>query len=314
MSKDGITVFAPATVSNVGPGFDLLGFALEEPGDIMEIRRNGTGRLVLINESGCRIPDDPQTNVAALAAAALLEEAGINEGFDLVFKKKINPGSGIGSSAASCVAAVTGLNLLLGSPFRTEELLPFAMEGEAAASGAWHADNVAPALLGGITLIRGYDPLDINHIPYPADLYCAIVHPALEIRTSESRKLIPSTVPLSSALAQAGNLAGLITGLITSDYGLISRSVSDQFAEPYRVSQLPGFMELKEQVLKSGALAFGLSGSGPSVFALTQGEEMAKKISAIMKAHFEAAGLISSAYSSRISREGAREIPRSGDK
>ncbi|MFZ5939795.1 MAG: homoserine kinase [Bacteroidota bacterium] len=306
--KQRVTVFAPATVSNVGPGFDLLGFALETPGDHLEIRRNHTGRLTLMNASGCNLPLEPATNVAAVAAKALLEELGEKEGFDIIFRTKINPGSGIGSSAASCVAAVTGINILLGSPLKREELLPFAMEGEAAASGAWHADNIAPALLGGFTLIRSYDPMDINHIPYPDDLWCAIAHPSLEIRTAESRKLVPTTVPLSVALAQAGNLAGLITGLTTGNFDLIGRSVTDHFAEPYRMKQIPGFAALKKEVLESGATAFGISGSGPSVFALTRGGEQAEKSCRLMKQHFESAGLSCAIYTSRISREGAREI------
>ncbi len=190
--NDEVKVYGPATVSNVGPGFDLMGFALEAPGDEMIIRRNTSGKLVLVDESGCKLPMDPEKNVAAVAARALLTELGSSDGFDLVFTKKINPGSGVGSSAASCVAAVVGINHLLGSPFETAALIPYAMEGEKIASGAVHADNIAPALLGGFILIRGYDPLDIKHIPYPGDLWCAVVHPQLEIKTMESRKLIPS--------------------------------------------------------------------------------------------------------------------------
>jgi len=306
--KEHVTVFAPATVSNVGPGFDLLGFALEAPGDVLEIRRNQSGKLTLINESGCSLPLDPGSNVSAVAVKALLSETGEKEGYDIIFREKIHPGSGIGSSAAGCVSAVYAINILLGSPFRTEELLPFALEGEASSSGSRHADNVAPVLLGGFTLIKGYDPLDINHIPYPDDLCCAVAHPSLEIRTAESRKLIPAEVPMSTALAQAGNLAGLIAGLATSDYGLIGRSVCDHFAEPYRTGQIPGFDELKEAVLKSGATAFGLSGSGPSVFALTKGQEAAAEACRVMKVHFEAKGLSCKVYNSKISREGVREI------
>jgi len=208
--KEEVTVFGPATVSNVGPGFDLMGFALEAPGDEMIIRRNLTGTLVLVDESGCNLPLDPKKNVASVAAQALLTELGSSDGFDLVFTKKINPGSGVGSSAASCVAAVVGINHLLGNPFDTAALIPYAMEGELIASGAVHADNIAPALLGGFTLIRSYDPLDIKHIPYPDDLWCTVVHPQLEIKTLESRKLIPKEVPMATALQQCGNLAGYL--------------------------------------------------------------------------------------------------------
>ena len=308
MARDEIKVFGPATVSNVGPGFDLLGFALEAPGDEMIIRRNGTSKLVLYNETDCKLPTDPEENVAAVAAASLLRVLHSYEGFDLVFTKKIHPGSGVGSSAASCVAAVFGINELLGSPFDTAELIPYAMEGEKVASGANHADNIAPALLGGITLLRSYDPIDIKHIPYPDDLWCAVVHPHLEIKTSESRKLIPQTVPLQTALKQCGNLAGLIAGLTTGDYPLIGRSVSDLFAEPYRIGQLPDYKVLKESALKAGSVGTGLSGSGPSVFSLCRGEEMASGVGEAMSAHFTERGIQSRVYTSRISQAGCKTI------
>ncbi|MCK5136242.1 MAG: homoserine kinase [Bacteroidales bacterium] len=308
MIKDEVKVFGPATVSNVGPGFDLMGFALEAPGDEMIIRRNGTGSLVLVDESGCNLPLDPAKNVAAVAAASLLDELETHEGFDLVFTRKINPGSGVGSSAASCVAAVVGINELLGNPFETAALIPYAMEGEKIASGATHADNIAPALLGGITLIRGYDPLDIKHIPYPADLWCAIVHPGLEIKTRESRKLIPTEVPLKTALQQCGNLAGLVAGLTTADYALISRSIIDVFAEPYRTGQLPDFEVLRKSALDTGSLGTGLSGSGPSVFSLCRGEDMATTVGEVMKKHFTERSIESEVYVSRISQAGCRII------
>ena len=306
MRKDEVKVYSPATVSNVGPGFDLLGFALEVPGDEMIIRRNSSRVLHLVDESGCHLPPDPEKNVAAIAARAFLEEVGIREGFDIIFTQKIHPGSGLGSSAASCVAAVVGINELLDHPFETAALVPYAMEGEKIASGATHADNIAPALLGGITLIRGYDPLDIKHIPYPPDLWCAVVHPSLEIQTLESRKLIPQEVPLKKALQQCGNLAGLIAGLVTADYSLISRSICDVFAEPYRTHQLPDFELLRQAALDSGSLGTGLSGSGPAVFSLCRGEEMAMTVAAVMKEHFTARNTEAKVYVSKISQAGCR--------
>ncbi len=246
--------------------------------------------------------------LASVAAQALLTELESSEGFDLVFKKKINPGSGVGSSAASCVAAVVGVNHLLGSPFETAALIPYAMEGEQIASGSIHADNIAPALLGGFTLIRGYDPLDIKHLPYPGDMWCAVVHPQLEIKTMESRKLIPKEVSMETALQQCGNLAGLVAGLTTNDYGLISRSVTDVFAEPYRTQQLPDFQKLRQAALVAGSLGTGLSGSGPSVFSLCRGEEMATSVGKVMREHFSAHNIDSSLYVSKISEAGCRII------
>jgi len=308
MSSEEIKVFGPATVSNVGPGFDLLGFALEAPGDEMIVRRNGTTKLVLYDQTEYKLPTDPEQNVAAVAVASLLRELHSYEGFDLVFTRKIPPGSGVGSSAASCVAAVMGINELLGAPFDAPELIPFAMEGEKLASGATHADNIAPALLGGMTLIRGYDPLDIKHLTYPDDLWCTVIHPHLEIRTAESRKLIPQTVPLETALKQCGNLAGLVAGLSTGDYPLIGRSVTDLFAEPYRSHLLPDFDVLKESALEAGSVGTGLSGSGPSVFSLCRGEEMASAVGEVMLAHFSTRGIKSRIYTSRISQAGCKII------
>jgi len=304
--RNEVTIFCPATVSNVGPGFDLLGFALETPGDELVVRRNDLGKLQLIDLSDTGLPLDPGTNVAAIAAAALIDELGITDGFDLVFTKKINPGSGLGSSAASCVAAVVGINELIGAPLTAPELLPYAMEGELSASGSYHADNIAPALLGGFTLIRGYDPLDIKHIPYPDDLFCAVVHPDLQFKTSEGRKVIPKEVPLSTALSQAGNLAGLIAGLTTSDHGLIARSIVDHFAEPYRTGKLPEFEELRKKTIDAGALGCGLSGSGPSIFALCRSREIAESVAAVMQTHFSEHNINSNTYVSKVSEAGCR--------
>ncbi len=308
MKREEVTVFAPATVSNVGPGFDLMGFALESPGDELVIRPNETGSIVLEDLSGCHLPLDPSTNIAAVATASLLKELGSSQGFDIVFKRKIPPGSGVGSSAASCVAAVVGVNEWLDNPFHPEALIPYAMEGELIASGSYHADNIAPALLGGITLIRGYDPLDIKHIPYPDDLWCAVVHPGLEIKTLESRKRIPTEVSLKDALKQCGNLAGLVAGLTTGDYPLISRSVEDVFAEPCRVDQLQDFETLRKAALEAGSVGTGLSGSGPSVFSLCRGGEMARSVGEVMKAHFIQRDIPCELYISRISQAGCRVI------
>lgn len=301
-----VTVFCPATVSNVGPGFDLLGFALEQPGDEILVRRNNSGKLVLVDESGAGLPLDPKTNIAAISANALLEELNNKEGFDLVFTKKIKPGSGIGSSAASCVAAVVGINEILGSPYTTAELLPFAMEGEEFASGSYHADNIAPALLGGFTLIRGYDPLDIKHIPYPDDLFCALIHPNLEFKTSEGRKVLPESVPLKTALVQVGNLAGLIAGLCTDDHALIGRSITDVFAEPVRSKKLPEFEKLKKLTLEEGALGTGISGSGPSIFSLCRSKDIATALAEVMKNHFAGHNIASKSYISKVSQAGCR--------
>jgi len=306
--KDSVKVFGPATVSNVGPGFDLLGFALEQPGDEIIIRRNNHLGLQLINKTPFELPADPGKNISAVAARALLNALNASEDFDIIFTKKIKPGSGIGSSAASCAAAVVGINELLGAPLTPEELIPFAMKGEMVASGSRHADNIAPALLGGFTLIRGYDPIDIKHLPYPDDLWCTVVHPELEIKTLESRQLIPDHVKLKTALEQCGNLAGLVAGLATGDYPLISRSVTDRFAEPYRILQIPGYDDLRKKALDAGSVGTGLSGSGPSVFSLCRGAELAESVGKIKSAHFKHHQIPCHIYVSKVSEAGCRIV------
>jgi homoserine kinase len=306
--KTSVKIFAPATISNVGPGFDLMGFALEQPGDIMIIKSNETGHLRIINNSNTNIPLDPDKNVASVAVQSLLDALGSKSGFDLVFETKINPGSGIGSSAASCTAAVVGINELLNRPFAQRELLTFAMKGEFIASGSIHADNVAPALLGGFILIRNYEPIDLIRIDAPQELICTVVHPNIEIKTSESRKLIPKDFPVKKVLEQCGNIAGLIAGLSTSDYPLIGRSLKDVIAEPVRASFIPGYAEIKTRLPETGALGGNISGSGPSIFALSDNPESARKAGALMNEVFNKFGLENKVYISKISHQGTRLI------
>ena len=306
--KQSVKVFAPATISNVGPGFDLMGFAIEEPGDILIIRQNISGFLRIINNTPCQIPEDPKKNVATVSAAALLKAAGSGQGFDFYFETKINPGSGIGSSAASSAAAVVGVNALLNNPFTIDELLPFAMEGETLASGSEHADNIAPALLGGFILIRSYNPIDIISLKYPENLYCTVVHPDIEIKTSESRKLIPKEFPINMVLKQCGNIAGLIAGLTTSDYRLIGRTLDDSIAEPIRAGLIPGYHELKSKLHENGALGGNISGSGPAIFALSNSPGNANEVAGFMGKTFDNLGIKNNVYVSKVSDKGTRLI------
>jgi homoserine kinase len=306
--NDSVRVYAPASVSNVGPGFDLMGFAMEEPGDVLTVRTNTQGNLRIVNNTPSSLPVDPSQNVATVAVKAMLARLESSRGFDLVFERKIKPGSGIGSSAASCTAAVFGVNELLGKPFSPEQLIEFALEGEFLASGSLHADNIAPAMLGGFVLIRSYEPLDIIQLPFPSDLICVVVHPDIEIKTAESRKLIPQNPGIRNTLIQCGNLAGLITGLITTDYALVSRSLHDAIAEPVRAHLIPGYFSLKQDLLDAGAIGANISGSGPSVFALTNRMETARKLSGLMELAFHSQGIACEVYISTISAHGTRSI------
>ena len=301
-----VKVIAPATISNVGPGFDLMGFAIDQPEEILIIRKNLSGSMNIINNTAYDIPQDPLKNVASVSALSLLKAADIKQGFDFIFESKIMPGSGIGSSAASCTAAVVGVNALLNDIFKKEELLNFALEGETLASGSLHADNAAPALLGGFILIRSYCPLDIISIKSPDNLFCSVVHPEIEIKTSESRKLIPKIFDLKTVLQQAGNIASLVAGLNTSDFNLIGRALEDAIAEPVRASLIPGYCDIKAGVYKYGAVGANISGSGPSVFAFSNSMEKAENVAAFMGKTFDQLHIKNKVYISGISKKGTR--------
>ncbi|MBX2943033.1 MAG: homoserine kinase [Cyclobacteriaceae bacterium] len=309
MSKS-IRVYSPASVSNVTCGFDVLGFAIEKPGDIILAEQGGKPGVRIKEIVGSdSIPLNPLENVASVAAQALVNHIDPKIGIDLTIYKNIKPGSGIGSSASSAVAATFAANQLLGTPIKnTFDLIPFAMQGEQIASGAFHADNVAPALLGGFIIVRSNDPLDVVQLGAPPDLYTVVIHPDVQIKTSESRKLLPGQVPLKSLVTQTGNLAGLVAGLLQHDYSLIGRSMHDVIIEPVRASTIPGFVELKSAALHAGALGAGISGSGPSVFALCKGEISAHKVHDEMKIAYESFNIKFDSYISPINKKGTIQI------
>jgi homoserine kinase len=273
-----IRVKAPATISNLNCGFDVIGLAINEPFDIIEMELLDSRTIEISGISGCEgLSRDPDKNVVGAVLKAVLEKTDGNTGFRVKIVKGINPGSGIGSSGASSAGAAYAANALLGNRFSLLEMVAFAMEGERMVSGSAHADNVAPALMGGITLVRSYDPLDIIKINIPSDLWCAVLHPDIEVKTSDSRNVLDKEIPLKTAVKQWGNVGGLIAGLYTNDYDLIGRSLKDYVAEPKRASLIPGFFEIKEAALNNGALGAGISGSGPSVFALCRGKAEAMR-------------------------------------
>ena len=273
-----LKIFAPATIANVSCGFDILGLCLDTIGDEMVIRKSNNKGVKIAKIDGQDVPLEAEKNVAGVAILALLQQLNADVGFEIEIYKKIKPGSGIGSSAASSAGAVFAVNKLLGDPFSTLELVGFAMQGEALASGTAHADNVAPALYGGCTMVTSYDPLHVVKIPAPEALYASVLHPQIEVKTADSRSVLKEYVPLKSLVTQMGNFGGLISGLYTQDYNLISRSLHDEIIEPYRSILIPAFDKVKERCLQEGALGSGISGSGPSIFALSEGEETAKKV------------------------------------
>jgi len=309
MERD-VAAYAPATVSNVACGFDIMGFALDEPGDQVTVRF-ARGRDVKIRRiSGCTspLPMDPAKNTAGAPVIAMLRHCGVRRGVEIEIRKGLPAGTGIGSSAASAVAAAVACNALLGTGLSKRELLGFALHGEQIASGGIHVDNLSPSLWGGFVLVRGYDPPDIVQIPISTPLWCVIVRPHMEVRTKESRKILPKTVPLADVVRQTGNAAGLIAGLMSGDLNLISRSLHDVIAEPVRRHLIPAFTDLKKAALDAGALGCSLSGSGPAVFALTSSRELARHTGTAMGAILKKVSCPHSIIVSGINRTGARVI------
>jgi homoserine kinase len=305
-----VKAYAPATVANVSCGFDVFGFAVEEPGDEIQLTLTESSHVVIkqIVGDGGRLPLQAEKNTAGVAVLAFLKALNKTQGVEIVLNKNLPLGSGMGSSAASSVAALVGINHLMGEPFSRKELLPFAMEAERVACGSAHADNVAPSLLGGFVLVRGYDPLDVVSIPTPKNLYCTLVHPHLELKTEDSRQVLRHNISLKDAITQWGNIAGLVAGLMKPDYELISRSLHDVIAEPIRSLLIPGFDIMKAMAVKEGALGCGISGSGPTLFALSTDKALAGRIGAVIQQQFMKYELESEIYVSRINDQGAKVI------
>lgn len=308
MKKDELKIFAPATIANISCGFDVLGLALDNVGDEMTIRKVAKKGVTITKIIGQTLPLETHNNVAGVAALALLAETESKFGFEIEINKRIKPGSGIGSSAASSAGAVWAINKLLGNPFNTTDLVRFAMEGERLATGVAHADNVAPALFGGFTLVRSYNPLDIISIHTPSKLYATVIHPQIEVKTSDAREILKTNIPLKDAIKQWGNVGGLISGLYTEDYELIGRSLEDYIIEPIRSILIPAFDAVKQQSLNTGALGCGISGSGPSIFALSKGKETALKVAEAMKSVYDKVGIEYDIHVSRINKQGIKEL------
>ena len=307
MINEHIKAFAPATVANVSCGFDILGFAIESPGDEIEIsltKKPGVKINSIIGDNG-KLPLDPTLNSASVSIQSYINHINYNDGVEIILHKKMPISSGLGSSAASSVAAAHGINNLLGSPLNKKDLLPFILEGEKIACGSAHADNAAASLLGGFILVRSYEPLDIISIDYPEDLVSIVIHPNLKIDTKVSRELLKNNIKLTDAVSQWGNIAGLISGLYNKNYELISKSLKDHIAEPKRSKLIKGFDDVKEAALQSGAIGCGISGSGPSMFALSNDFNKAKIIAESMQNTFHKHQVKSKYYISDINSEGA---------
>ena len=304
---DQITVQSPATVSKVVCGFDCLGFALDAPYDEMTVRKIPEPVIRITHRDDFDLPADPKLNVAGVALQALIDAAGVDFGFEVEIVKHIKPGSGIGSSAASACGAVVAANRLLEHRFSNVELVELAMAGEMIASGSRHADNLAPCIYGGFTLVRSSEPLDIVEIAFP-ELYATVIHPLIEVKTSEARAILPKDVPLREAVRNWSNLGAFVAALSTGDLDLLARSMVDTIVEPARRALIPRFDELKSASLAAGAIGGGISGSGPSVFMLSESLEIAEFVQEAMNIVYAPTGIDFNTYVSRISPHGVRTV------
>jgi len=302
-----VKVLAPATVANLVCGFDVLGMCLNEPNDLMEVKLLNEKKVIIRSADGYPLPLDPAQNTAGAPLIEMINELDTPTGFEVTIHKRIKPGSGIGSSAASAAGAVVAANHLLGNVFSNKDLVRFAMFGEKVASGVKHADNVAPCIYGGITLIRSIHPLDIISISSP-DLFVTIVHPQIEVRTKDARQILRKEVLLKDAIRQWGNIAGLVAGFMQSDLDLIGRSLEDVIIEPVRSILIPGFDEVKIKCKEAGALGGGISGSGPSLFMLSRDEATAKKVQNAMQEIYKQIGLEFNTYVTTINQKGVKII------
>ncbi len=302
-----VKVKCPATVANLVCGFDILGMALNDPFDLMQIKLIDRPEVIIRNKDNFNLPTDPEKNVAGVVLFSIMEKMEKNFGFEVEIEKHIKPGSGIGSSAASAAGAAVAANHLLGNIFSNDELVQFAMNGEKLASGVKHADNISPCISGGVSLIRSIHPLDIVSLPAP-DLFVTIIHPQIEVRTSDARQILRQQVLLKDAIRQWGNIAGLVAGFLKNDLELIGRSLEDVIIEPIRSILIPGFDELKSGCLEAGALGGGISGSGPSVFMLSKNESTAKEVEKVMKEIYDRIEIDYNTYVTTINKTGVSVI------
>lgn len=297
----------PATIANLVCGFDILGMAIHEPFDVMELKLLETSEIIIRHTDDFGLPEETSENVAGKVLLKIQEELNLKNGFEVIIHKKIKPGSGLGSSAASAAGAAFGANCLLGNILSKEEMIYFAMFGEELASGVKHADNITPCIFGGITLIKSSNPIDIIPLNSP-DLFVTAVHPQIEVKTSDARQILKKNILLKDAIEQWGNIAGLVAGIQNNDFGLIGRSLKDVIVEPVRSLLIPKFNEIREKSLGLGALGGGISGSGPSVFMLSENEKNSYEIAEMMKSVYSKINIESFAYVSKVNPKGIEII------
>ncbi len=307
LSGKSVTVHAPGTVANLVCGFDILGLALQEPYDVMQLTLTAAPGVTIKNADNFNLPTDPEKNVAGVVLLQALEKIENTVGVEVVIEKHIKPGSGIGSSAASAAGAAVAIAHLLPGLFTENDVIQLAMLGEKLASGVKHADNIAPCIKGGITLVKSIQPLDIIAIPAP-EMFVTVVHPQIEVRTSDARQILRQQIFLKDAIKQWGNIAGLVSGFFKNDYDLIARSLEDVIIEPVRSILIPCFDDVKQKSIEAGALGGGISGSGPSIFMLSRDKDTAEKVADVMAAIYTKTQIEHHVYVTAINNNGVKII------
>jgi len=305
---DYLKIFAPATVANVSCGFDSLGFAVDAIGDEMTFTKTSEKGVKITNITGADLPYDVDKNAASAVIKKMLSEAKADFGIALTIQKGFSPGSGLGSSAASAAGAAFGVNQFLTKQYSLLELTKFAMFGEEVACGSAIADNVAAAIYGGFVLVRSYEPLEVIKLPVPEALRVVAIHPQIAIKTKDARAVLPTEIALQDAVTQWANVGGLVTSLFTNDYDLLSNSLVDVIVEPFRKGLIPFFDEVKTNALNAGALGAGISGSGPTIFALCKGEKSAKDVYKAIESTYKKTGISFEMFISKINPEGMKII------
>jgi len=306
-----IKVFAPATIANVGPGYDIFGLALHNIGDTIEMSIREDDQIIISPiKDFPEIPISEDENIVGIVVKAMLNELKKSVGVNVDISKNVMPGSGLGSSGSSAAGAAFALNELLDRPFKKTELINFAMYGEKVISGKNHADNVAASILGGFTVIKGYDPLKVFTIEFPKKMHIAIVHPQVEVKTADAKKILRSDMRLDQVIKQCGNVAGIVAGMTTGNYDLISDSMNDYIAEPKRSYLIPAYTEAKNSALENGAIGCSISGSGPSIFAFTKTESDASKVCTLWKEIYKKQDIQTKTYTSLINHEGCKALTK----
>jgi len=303
---DKIKVFSPGSITNLSCGYDILGVCLNNRGDEITVTKTENKRIIIKSNDNYNISNDINKNVAGIAAQALLKKTSTEFGFEIEIKKGIKPGSGIGSSAASSAGTVFAINQLLDSPFSQLDLIKFSMEGEKFVSDSYHADNVAPIILGGITLVRSISEIDVIKLPTPKSLEVIIIRPNIEIKTSDSRKVLRKKIKIEEMVQQSANLGSFVSSLYSEDFNLMSRSIVDIIAEPNRRILIPEFDNIIKLSKINGAIAAGISGSGPSIFSLSKDTNISEKILKATTDHYNKLGISYDGFISKINTTGIK--------